>query len=273
MDNKIIGKDDYEEPRCLLDMHPEVNPIPVGRVLDKLDAFLGKNDYDGAANHLIYWCGEADACNDMRGKLTLLNEQIGLYRKTGKKDECFAAIEGALTLADSMDIGQSATYGTTLVNAATGYKAFDKPDLALPLYRKAQGIYEAVLEKDDSRLGGLYNNMALALVDLKEYEAAQDLYYKAIKIMEKQKNGELEVAITHLNLADLVVAKAGLEEGAAEIEEHLKTAEALLKTDRLPKDGYYAFVCEKCAPVFGYYGYFATQQELDSAAREIYERS
>ena len=39
------------------------------------------------------------------------------------------------------------------------------------------------------------------------------------------------------------------------------------------KDGYYAFVCEKCASVFGYYGYFAYENELKMRAREIYERS
>ena len=33
------------------------------------------------------------------------------------------------------------------------------------------------------------------------------------------------------------------------------------KCQNLKKDGYYAFVCEKCAPVFGHYGYFLTEIE------------
>ena len=40
-----------------------------------------------------------------------------------------------------------------------------------------------------------------------------------------------------------------------------------------PDPGYYAFVCEKCAPAFSYYGYFLAAQELERRAKEIYERN
>lgn len=271
--NDFLSKDDYEEPKCPLNMHPEITPIPVGRMIEKLDSYLNRNDYDAAERHLRYWIAEADACHDPRGKLTVLNEQIGLYRKTGKGSECLRAITDALTLAASMDMEESITYGTTLINAATGYKAFGKAEEALPLYRKARTIYESALEPDDGRLGGLYNNMALALVDLKEFREAEDLYHRAVSVMEKQENGALEVAITCLNLADLVLAETGAEAGEKEIEKHLVKAEKLLYTENLPKDGYYAFVCEKCAPVFGYYGFFLTEQELNRRARKIHERA
>ena len=271
--NDFLSKDDYEEPRCLLDMHPEVTPIPVGRIIEKLDSYLDRNDCDAAERHLRYWLSEADACHDMRGKLTVLNELIGLYRKTGKESECLCVISDALFLADSMDVEESITYGTTLINAATGYKAFGKAEAALPLYRKARSIYESTLDPDDGRLGGLYNNMALALTDLKEFREAEELYYKAISVMEKQENGSLEVAVTCLNLADLVCSESGFEAGEKEIEKYLMKAEKLLYTESLPRDGYYAFVCEKCAPVFAYYGYFLTEQELHRRAGEIYERA
>ena len=270
---EFLSKEDYEEPKCLLNMHPEITPIPVGRVIDKLDSYLNKKDYDSAERHLQYWVSEADTCHDMRGKLTVLNELIGLYRKTGKESECLNVIMDALSLADSMDIEKSVAYGTTLINAATGYKAFGKADDALPLYRKAREIYESTLDSDDGRLGGLYNNMALTLTELEEFREAEELYNKAISVMEKRENGELEVAITCLNLADLACAESGLEDGATEIEKQLQKAEKLLYSESLPRDGYYAFVCEKCAPVFGYYGYFITEQELNRRAREIYERA
>ena len=270
---ELLSKDDYEEPRCPLNMHPEITPIPVGRIIEKLDSYLNQNDYASAERHLLYWISEADSCNDMRGKLTLLNEQIGLYRKTEKETECLTAVADALSLAVSMNMEQSVTYGTTLINAATGYKAFGKAEKALPLYRKAQIIYESALDSDDGRLGGLYNNMALTLTELKNFREAEDLFNKAIEVMEKQENGELEVAITRLNIADLIAAEYGFENGEKEIEKQLLEAEKLLNTERLPKDGYYAFVCEKCAPVFGYYGYFLTEWELKRRTREIYERA
>lgn len=271
--NDFLPKDDYEEPACLLNMHPEVTPVPVGRIIDKLDSYLNKNDYSAAERHLNYWLSEADACHDARGKLAVLNEQIGLYRKTEKEPECLTAIGDALSLAEFMDMGQSVTYATTLINAATGYKAFGKAEDALPLYRKARAIYESALSPDDGRLGGLYNNMALALAELKEFREAEELYQKAISVMEKQENGLPEVAVTYLNLADLVAARDGFENGEKEIEKHLHKAEELLYAEGLPQDGHYAFVCEKCAPVFGYYGHFLTERELERRAREIYDRA
>lgn len=268
-----IHKSDYEEPRCPLNTCPEITPIPVGRVIEKLDSCLNRDDYPAAERLLHYWISEARAGGDTRGMLTLLNEQIGLYRKTGKKEECLRAAEEALSLADSLHMEHTVTYGTTLINAATGYKAFGDAEAALPLYRRAQTVYEAALNPDDAKLGGLYNNMALALAECRAFREAEELYHKAIRIMEKQENGELEVAITCLNLADLVTAEQGLEAGEQEIERLIRQAESLLDTESVPRDGYYAFVCEKCASVFGYYGHFMTEQELNRRAREIYDRT
>ena len=144
---------------------------------------------------------------------------------------------------------------------------------ALPLYRKAQNIYEATLHPSDSRLGGLYNNMALTVMKIGNYREAEELFLKAIKIMSENEHGEADMAISYCNLADLVSAEVGIVEGEKQIEAYLNMAERLLDTESLPRNGYYAFVCEKCAPTFGYYGYFLTEEKLMTRSREIYERS
>ena len=98
------------------------------------------------------------------------------------------------------------------------------------------------------------------------------MFRGALRVMEKQENGELEQAITWLNMADAAAAEMGPEEGAAYAEECLDRASELLDTESLPRNGYYAFVCEKCAPVFGHYGNFAREAELRKRAEEINER-
>lgn len=273
MSQNYLKKEDYEEPQCLLDMHPEVTPIPIRRFMEKLDEHLGRNDYAAAERHLHFWLAEAELGHDMQGKLTVLNEQIGLYRKIKKEPECMEAIEAALVLADTPDMQNTVTLGTTLVNAATAYNAFGKADRAVPLDRKAQAIYEAVLAPDDGRLGGLYNNMALAMAELGDYREAEELFKKALNIMAKQEHGEAEMAITYLNLADLIMADVGAEAGEQRIGACLDKARELLETEDLPRNGYYAFVCEKCAPAFGYHGDFVTERILAQRAKEIYERS
>lgn len=273
MGKSFLLKEDYEEPCCPLNMKRDVTPIPTRRVMDKLDEYLNRNDYPAAERHLRYWLTEADVGNDMRGKLTILNEQIGLYRKTGKEQECMEAIESALSLVDTLGMENTITLGTTLINAATGYSAFGKTEKALPLYQKAQTVYELVLKPNDGRLGGLYNNMALALMELGDYRRAEALYGKALEIMAEQEHGEAEMAITYLNLADLITAEFGAAANKERIDAYLAEAEKLLEAENLPRDGYYAFVCDKCAPIFGYYGYSTIEQKLKQRAREIYERS
>jgi len=268
-----VKKEDYEEPRCLLNMRPEVTPINVRRMLEKCDDYLHKNDYAGAERHLRYWLAEAKAGNDDRGTLTVLNEQIGLYRKLGQKAEGTKAIAEALALAEAPDVRGTVTYGTTLINAATGYKAFDEAEQALPLYEKARAAYESLLDEADERLGGLYNNMALTVAACGDLAQAEILFKQALAVMERQPHGEAEMAITYLNLADLVDAEKGLIAGEAEIAAYVNKAEELLNTETLPHDGHYAFVCEKCAPVFGYYGFFLAEKEFAERARRIYERA
>lgn len=272
-ENFTLSKSDYEEPACLLKMGSGGEHIPTVRVISKLDEYLGKKNYPAAERHLQYWQAEADLCGDSMGKLSVLNEQIGLYRKIGKKEECFKAAEAALQLADSLEIENTEIYGTTLVNAATGYNSFGRTEAAIELYRKAKKTYEKILRPDDSRLGGLYNNMALAEMKMENFREAEELFEKAVSVMQRQPHGEAEIAVSYLNLADLAAAEFGLEAAEERIVSFLEKAEQLLDAEKLPRDGYYAFVCEKCAPVFGYYGFFLTEKKLNDRAREIYERT
>ena len=87
----------------------------------------------------------------------------------------------------------------------------------VPLFEKAKEIYEKDLKENDARLGGLYNNMGLALLDLKRYEEAVDCYKKALDIMSRVKSGNLERAITYLNIADVCDAIRRDKEASAKL--------------------------------------------------------
>lgn len=270
-----LSKEDYEEPCCPLKMNinQSVTPIPVGRVLLKIDEQLSRNDYASAERTLDYWHNEAKIGGDTRGTLTILNEKVGLYRKLGKKEQCFSAVNMCTALLNSGEFENTVTKGTTLLNCATGYCAFGEFEKALPLYRKAAELYEKYLKPTDERLGGLYNNTAVCLMQLKKYDESRALLEKAIEIMSNAPHGEGEIAISYCNLADLESAENGIEKAEEKINAYLEKAEAFLNTPTLPRDGNYAFICEKCAGIFGYYGFFMTEIELSKRAREIYERT
>lgn len=244
--------------------------ISIDRILGKLDEYLHKNDYISAEKHLLYWLLEAENNNDSRAEILVRNELMGLYRKIGKRNEALECVDAALKKVESMKISHQVGAATTYINSATVYKAFGLAENAIPLFEKAREIYERELDRADSRLGGLYNNMALALVDLKRFSEADELYKKAISVMEKTENGALEVAITYLNMASAADAEHGSVEADEVIQKYLEQAESLLE-NYPERDGYYAFVCEKCASVFGYYGHFIYEKELAERARRIYE--
>lgn len=278
MEKEQMDFTDYTDPICpfctdQFKKQPPVRPIPTGRVLEKLDGHLGRNDYDSAERHLLYWLGEAEDGRDKHGMLTVENELMGLYRKTGRKEKALESVDKALSLIDELKLNNAVAAGTTYTNAATVYKAFAMPEKSIKLFEKAKMIYEKELSADDSRLGGLYNNLGLTLTDLKRFDEAEAYYNNAIKVMLQNKNGELEIAITYLNLCDLYEAKLGSEKSEKIVDEYIEIAYELLNREYLPRNGYYAFVCEKCAPTFGYFGRFIYEKELSDRAREIYERN
>ncbi len=245
--------------------------IPKDRVLDKLDSLLRANDYQGAKRTLLYWLEEAKYQGDNRGTLLIFNELMGLCRKLGEKEEALKYAQEALNQVSLMDIGNDVGAATTYLNSATVCKAFALPNDALNLYKMAQEIYERELSEKDDRLAGLYNNMGLALVDLKNFREAERLYEKALEILVGDDEKEPERAITYLNLASLVEAESGLGEAREKIEAFCEKALASMEIGKTRTDGNYAFVCEKCASVFGYYGFENYANELMARCRRIYE--
>ncbi len=278
MSDDTLKKEDYTDPQCpfCVDEYknePPVKRVPADRILQKADEYFSRDDYDGAERHYLYWLEEAKTYGDDRGAFTIYNELMGLYRKTAQKDKALEALDRAMGIIAREKMDGSISSATAYVNAGTVLKSFNLSDEAMPYFEKAKKIYEESLKGNDGRLGGLYNNMALALTDLKKYDEALSYYNKAIDVMKQVQHGELEWAITLLNIANLKEWQLGLENAQDEISSCLEKAEELLNTPDVPRNGYYAFVCEKCAPTFDYYGYFMVSEDLKSRAKEIYERT
>ena len=260
----IIGPEDYLEPACLLcgdsfGEEPKLKPIPQERIISKLDEYMSRRDYGGAERHLIYWLGEAQAARDRRGELMLRGELVGHYRKTSQREKAFENIEAALRLVKELGFEDTISAGTCYVNCATAACAFGENGRALELFNSALPIYESKAATRPELLGG--------------FGEAQDSFKKALEIMGNVPGGSLEEAMTLLNMADLVAAEYGMETGESRIYSLLDEALSKLEGTDAPHDGYYAFVLEKCAPVFEHYGYFAAAQELKRRSEDIYERA
>jgi tetratricopeptide (TPR) repeat protein len=278
-----LNKEDYQEPNCPFnteqwEKEAPVRQIPVERVIDKVNEELASNDYDAAERTLKYWMDEAELGRDLKGCFAMHNEFMGLYRKLGRKDEALTHAEAALELLEQLEYGDTVSGGTCYVNAGTVYKAFGMAQEALSAFLKAENIFSDIFINDgkikpDIRLGGLYNNKGLALQDLGRYQEARECYEKAIEVMVMMEGTEPEIAISCLNLADTGAAQYGTVIGMPLISSELDRAWGYLNAEGQAQDGNYAFVCEKCAPIFGFYGQKDREAELARRAKDIYERS
>lgn len=274
--NGFLQPEDYAEPRCLLcdepyGVTPEVKAVPQQRIIEKMNEYMSRRDYAGAERHLLYWLEESKLGFDKGGELLIRNELVGHFRKTGNREKAFENADSALRLIDDLNFDGTVSAGTTYINIATAFNAFGENEKSVKLFEKALEIYENN-NTSPELLGGLYNNMALTYVALGEFEKAYPLYEKALDVMENVENGALEQAITYLNTADALEAQKGIENAEKEIFELVDKAYECLNRDGIKRDGYYAFVCEKCAPSFSYYGYFFAAKELNERATAIYER-
>jgi len=252
-------------------------PVPVQRIIEKLDEYQARRDFEGAERHLKYWLEEARFSGDERGELAVRNEFIGLYRKNGRKEEAFSSVEEAVALVGRLGFEGTTSAGTTYTNAATAYYTFGEYTTSLFWFEKALNVYESNKNTSPVLLGGLYNNMGLACTALKLYDRAYTLYKKALAVMEQVPEGKPERAITYLNIADALEAQKGLETAEGEICGLLDRAEELLdevwadmESKSEAEKGYFAFVCSSCAPTFSHFGYFMTAAELKRKAEEFY---
>lgn len=254
--------------------------IPQQRIAEKLDEYMSHRDYEGAERHLLFWLAEARSLGDTRGELMVQNELVGHFRKTADREHALAHADEALALIDELGFGNTISAGTTYTNIATACNAFGENARALELFKKAQELYESSPHTEPRLLGGLYNNMALTCIAMGSFDEADALYARALEVMRGVENGELECAITYLNMVDALVTRERAHAGEAwepdatceeKAARYLDTAFELLDTSSVPRDGYYAFVCEKCAPVFAHYGYFLADAELRGRAKAIYE--
>ena len=253
-----------------LENGPVPQPLEMRRVLERLDRLMEKRDYTAAEKHLRYWLEEARAIRDPRGELAILGETVGFYRKTGKGPEALAAVEETLALLEAGNWGDSMMAGTALVNCGTACNAFGENERALQLFGRARRIYEKLPGVPASLLGGLYNNMGLACAAIGQTREALELYEAALGQMEKVPGGAAERAITCLNMADAVEIQEGPVAGEQRIGELLDRALELLEDPEIPRDGDYAYICGRCAPVFAHYGYFLDAQKLERRAEAFY---
>ncbi len=242
--------------------------ILIPLIIKKLDGIYATGDLAAAENLLEEVLSTSRETGDWSAELSILSEMMGFYRRNSNKEKGLYSVRKGLEIIEKHSLSESISGATVMLNAATTLKAFGEPQESLQIFQRVLNTFNNKLTPNDYRFAGLYNNMALTLVDLGNFGEAESLYNKALEVLTHCDNPLNEMAVTYCNMAYMYDA---VDHEDKRIGEVLKMAEECLDSESVIKDGYYAFTASKCYPAFEYFGYFLTAERLKKISESIYE--
>ena len=190
----------------------------VDKFYEELDSYFARQEIDKVDPFLTASLARAKEKKDYGAYICICNEMIGFYRSISAFEKAYVVSEDVLLLMEELQLENTEHFATTLLNAATAYRAAGDYATALRYYKQAQQIYERILQPGDYRFAGLYNNMSILLEKLNENEEAILHSKKALAVIEKLEGGEMETATTLTNMA-LIYLKTDQEQKARELLE------------------------------------------------------
>ena len=242
--------------------------IPIPGIISECDRLFnaGKGAESGA--YLEHWQREAAQCGDLSGELSVVNELVGFYRMNKLPEKGKQAVARALELIEKLDIADTVSGGTILLNCASALHSFAELDNAMELFNRSYAAYAKNLPQDDLNFAGLLNNMSSVYADKGDFHSAIICCIEAGEILHKE-NKIMDRAVTLVNMLQLHLR---FETDSTEVHHLIAEAMKCFDDPAVPRDGYYAHTCTKCAEVFGAAGRKDHESELLKRAKEIYER-
>lgn len=276
---------------------------------ETLDSYFEERQIDKVEPYLNSSLEQAKSEEDYGAYISICNEMIGFYRSISAFEKAYIAAEDVLLLMEELNMENTEHFATTLLNAATAYRAAGDYATALRYYKQALQIYDGILSPQDYRYAGLYNNMSILFEKMNENEEAIAYADKALSIIETIPDSESEIATTMTNLALLYFkaekpekAKELLEKalslfeqsgentdahysgalaGVAEAWYHMQDYDKALEyydkalaevKVHFGENMSYAILCENCAAVCGKLGDTDKQADYQKRANEVRER-
>lgn len=174
--------------------------MEINRIMQQSDALFAEGKGKEAAEYLEEQLRQAKDAGRWGAELPILSELMGYYRSKSLFDQALPRAERAMMLIRREELEDTVAAATTYLNVASVYRAMGNPVKAMELYLQTEKIYQAQ-NVQGNLLSGLYNNMCVAAMDLKEPELAEIYGEKAIEALEGNENFGQASGIIYSNLA------------------------------------------------------------------------
>lgn len=198
----------------------------VQELLQTLDGYFRNNQVDMVEPFLLNHLNRATAAQDHPATLTILNELMGFYRGMSRTTEAVAVAQRALNLLETLGYKGSVPYATTLLNAATAYRADGQTSRAIDAYDQVMSIYTANKVEDPYLVASLYNNMSIAYQELGDHARATNYLQRALPLVKTIPGGEADVAVTYTNLAHSKIKGGRLADAREDLLEAVRLFES-----------------------------------------------
>lgn len=175
--------------------------MDVNRVLLEYDSMFGKNTLEEIESYLVSCIEEAYEEPDYYSVITLLNEFIGFCRDTSQNEKGKEGCRYTIDIMNRMGLAGTVEYATSLLNVANAYRAYGMLNESLELYSKVEEIYNQNLSPNEFNYASLYNNWSLLYQEMDDFDSAEDMLKKALRIVDRYPNAVVEQATTRTNLA------------------------------------------------------------------------
>jgi len=172
-------------------------------IQQSLDYLYSQGESEKAYSLLLEQLNEAMKNQRDDIVLFLLSELIGYYRVTAQFELGNQIAMQAIKILMSHQLENSIPAATTYLNIATLYRAQGQYQNSLKMYQQCEQIYQEQLNEKDERYASFYNNVSLLYQEMGDFHKALDYELKALSIIERLKNCEIEEAITYANLSQM----------------------------------------------------------------------
>ena len=205
--------------------------MDINKFYETLDSLYANKESYKVESFLQECLEEARFDADFGALMLICNELGGYYRAVGRHEEGVPLYMLALDCLKALGMLGTENHATTLINQATNFAVWGKPEEAIKIFEEAGQILKSLGITIDFRMATLHNNMSILCQDMENYDKALTHLEKALEILCKLEETEVEVATTYTNIAQIQLMMGNVDNALTSSEKALEMYDAAKALD------------------------------------------